>query len=103
MDTEKEKTINSIFFRRKHKFFIDNNKDINQYYKLQLEKAIEDDKYIKSSSYLVTIKKCQLLYCVLTINNELDLEFENGKLLDNNNITDKKLLNKLRKIVELET
>jgi len=40
----KEK-INTIFFRRKHKIFINNEKDINQFFKLNLQQAIEKNKY----------------------------------------------------------
>ncbi|OUM62893.1 hypothetical protein PIROE2DRAFT_10694 [Piromyces sp. E2] len=99
----KEKIENSIFFRRKHKIFVKNDNDINQFYKLHIEKAIENSKYLTSSKYVVSVKKCQLLYCVLTINNEIDIEFENGKLLNKDSLKDANLVEHLTKIIENET
>jgi len=101
----KKEIVNTIFFKRKHKILIDNNKDINQFYKLILEEAINNDKYFISSKYYLSVKKCQLLYCVLIINNEIDIEFENGKILnpDKEILQDKELEEKLVKLVENET
>ena len=102
MSDKKEEIINSIFFRRKHKIIINNSKDINEFFKLNLEKAIENDEYITSSKYYISVKSCNLLYCALTVDNETDIEFENGNLLNNTALDDTDLTKKLKELVENE-
>jgi len=103
MSNKNEEIINSIFFRRKHKIIINNSKDINQFFKLNLEKAIENDEYITSSKHYISVKSCNLLYCALTVDNESNIEFENGNLLNNTALDDTDLTKKLKELVENET
>ncbi|OUM66621.1 hypothetical protein PIROE2DRAFT_59274 [Piromyces sp. E2] len=100
---ENEEVMNSIIFKERKKIVVTKTNDINDYYKLGIEKAIENNSYIKDSKYLVKVKKCQLLYCVLNVNNDVDIEFENGKVFREDVIKDKELLTQLQLLMEKET
>ncbi|OUM56968.1 hypothetical protein PIROE2DRAFT_18200 [Piromyces sp. E2] len=103
---ENIETLNSIYLRRKHKIVINNKKNLNEFFTLNIEKAIENSDYFSSSSssqYLVRVKRCLLLKCILTVNNEIDVEFENGKLISDVPIKDTVFLDNLSALMESET
>eukprot|EP00833_Pecoramyces_ruminatium_P005269 jgi/Orpsp1_1/1179301/evm.model.c7180000068820.1 len=72
-----------ILLRRRNKIFLDKKEDmdLDTYFKNRLEKAIQNDPYLPNYPQLkISIKRCRLLYCRLTLNEDQEMEFENGKL-----------------------
>ncbi|OUM65864.1 hypothetical protein PIROE2DRAFT_7022 [Piromyces sp. E2] len=73
----KQNVFNFIYVNRRHKIIDDDKDNLNVIYKKNIENAFQNNKIFSSAS----VKSCNLLNCVITMNGT-ELEFENGKLLD---------------------
>eukprot|EP00833_Pecoramyces_ruminatium_P013437 jgi/Orpsp1_1/1187469/evm.model.d7180000057942.1 len=98
----KNNIFNKIFFKNNFKLIINKKDDLNEYFKNNIENSIQKDSYISSSSHHVFVKKCNLLNCILSINN-IDIEFENGNHINSNTIEDETLRSVIFSLVEKET
>ncbi|ORX42010.1 hypothetical protein BCR32DRAFT_273684 [Anaeromyces robustus] len=72
----KQNVFNFIFINKHHKIIDDGQENLDDLYKKNIENALNNNKSLSS----VTVKSCNLLNCIVTVNNK-DLEFEDGKLL----------------------
>eukprot|EP00833_Pecoramyces_ruminatium_P012318 jgi/Orpsp1_1/1186350/evm.model.d7180000049928.1 len=75
---------------------------IDEVFSKNIIEAIQNNEYFETSKYKISISKCNLLYCVINVNNEINLEFENGNLLSTDVIKDDILMNNLKEIIKLE-
>jgi len=78
---------------------------LNKYFKLNIEKALKDEKYIVASKkYSLTVKQCNFINCILTLNNTTEIEFENAKCVRGSEaIIDDIYMEKLKNIIKKET
>ncbi|OUM56967.1 hypothetical protein PIROE2DRAFT_18199 [Piromyces sp. E2] len=99
---------NSILLRRRRNIIVkegkkQEEKDLDRYYQKILEEAISKSNYLPSFRYSIEVKKCQLLYCVLTVNGK-DIEYENGKRLNEEKVIEDILFMKaLNELMEEQT
>jgi hypothetical protein len=95
--------INNIFLRRKNKIIFQNDKvgDFNAINKEKIEQAIKNDAFLSNSKYDIKVKQCQLLHCILTIDN-CDVEFENGKICSFKSVGEEIVMEKIKKVMKKE-
>jgi len=77
LKVSKQNVFNFIFVNRRRKVMDDGKENLDAIYKKSIEDALHNNEMLSSAS----VKSCNLLNCVISINGT-DLEFENGKLLD---------------------
>ena len=100
---EKQNIFNNDFLKMRNKIILDKEGDFNEMSKASIEKAIKEDTYLSSSQYHIKVNTCNLLYCHLTINNKdniVNMEFENGKLLNPGALSNEKIENKIKSIMK---
>jgi len=99
--------LNSIFLNRSNKIFMyeEEENPLNHYFKRQLEKALNANELLyNSKKYNLTVKECNFIHCVLTLNNTVDLEYENAKCIRGAKaITDDTFMETLNSVIEEET
>jgi len=103
---EKQNIFNKDFLKMRNKIMLDKEGDFNEMTKASIEKAIKENTYLSSSQYHIKVNTCNLLYCSLTTNNKdniVNMEFENGELLNPGALSNEKIENKIKSIMKEQT
>ncbi|KAG4102826.1 hypothetical protein H8356DRAFT_1647762 [Neocallimastix lanati (nom. inval.)] len=102
---EKYLSYNSIYINRANKMIMYEENVLNNYFKCQLEKALNNNALIANSKkYHLIVKKCNFINCILILNNTVELEYENSKCIRGAKaVTDDTFMETLNSIVEKET